>query len=247
MPTFRIVIRGIGLVYNKNGKWKTLFPFAGGKDCHQVILKHDEKDTGVPLAAANRIIEIKANNPSRSSGEGPGLDTFINLTGQHAHDRGLGLVGKWESNSTALVIGDAVLSLEEMTKCRYALVGGSTGQPVYAEVGYSAIAEIVADSISLTAGVEAEAQVFDKSQTLIFDNTCNGKWTSDNGDLTMLYEHVIADRIVSTRRFVIERDPTQDPKGPLPKSAEKILDNPPPGHVGLPCNLFLARNNQDLW
>jgi hypothetical protein len=254
MANFTIIIQGIGLVYMKDGLWKAIFPFGG---CHQVRMKLDPSDIyGIPLAASNGLVEIKATGPKSVAERGEGLEDFVDLTAPYAHAHGIRLRDRWHEKSTVLTIESARLSLKSYTNCRYAIAGSGSAPNRFKEVGYSVKAEIVADEISIYfSGIQTDRNpmVFDSNCTIIFDNTCWGIDTNKLGDLEMLYNQVIQDKEDPKVRFKVMRDPVQNPPSHKETETEstegqsKILDNPKPLEEGLPCNIFLGGDPESLY
>jgi hypothetical protein len=242
MPTFHIIIKGVSLIYQNDDVWTAIFPFAGRKDCHTLKLEVPGKTDAMPLAVPDRELEVTANNPQRPADpQGAGLETFINLNSYYAHDGDLRLKSDWRQHSTFLRIYNAKLSVAELTHCRYSLNENQTVRKSLENIGYSARAEIVSESISIAARDKSiEPVTLSEDCEILFDNSCEGERSYGTGDIGLLYDYVCEDRVTSTRRLSVVRDPSQNPSGLATKGIEKILDNPMPNRIGLPCNIFLG-------
>lgn len=247
MAKVKITIKGIAMSYHKDdGIWKVIFPFnadAGG-DCHNVRFTVDGAATA-PLAAPGRTVSITAHNPKSKFAVGKGYKEFLDLTADYSHDDGVLNWDDWKTRSVFLSMENAVFSLDEMTKSRYALEldGRTTKKSDY--LGYSGIAEIEAERVDIKIS-DMETISITTDAKVIFDNTCEEKTLRDNLDFQMVY-FAVKDKKNPKKEFNLVREPADMPKKNSAGGGSVIVfDNPPEGVPGLPCNKVRISNPKDL-
>lgn len=256
MTQITIKTKGIGLIYQKDGKWKEIFPF--GK-CHEVkfSFKKDDDPNSTepkPWAGKNRKINITVSKAASETAEGDEFDSFLDITGGFAHSNGVKKLENWNENGVLLEIEDAVFSVDEMTNSRYNLhrEDDSLIQEL-GKIGHSGKAVIELQDggfvkISLMEdGSEIESETFafsDGSHTITLDNDCDQTPMLSTSDFEMIY-NVIEDNDPNhkDRKFKIDRHPDDKPKNDAPIGNKDMLStNPLAGEEGLPCHKAVIKN-----
>ncbi|CAN5693943.1 hypothetical protein BH20ACI4_BH20ACI4_25880 [soil metagenome] len=256
MTTITIKTRGIGLIYQKDGKWKEIFPF--GK-CHEVKFRYkkDGESNGTPpksWAGKNRKISITVSKAASQTGEGDGFDNFFDITENLAHKNGIKKTDKWNEKGVLMEIDDAEFSVDEMTLSHYNLHREDDGFiKELGEIGHSGKAVIELQpggfvKISLTEdGNEIEFKTFnfdDGSHTVFFDNDCDLPDERSTSDFQMIYD-IIEDKDPNhkNRKFKIDRHPKDKPKKDKSVENKEILStNPAAGEEGLPCHKAVIKD-----
>lgn len=246
MAEFKIVFKGIGLFYSKNRIWKVIFPF---DNCHEVKFSSDcrERPKGA-LKGAGRQVAITANNPTSQFENGNVFNSFINMTANYSH-RAIKKKRDWNNEAVLVSIENASFSLKELTRSRFGLKRNNQWTLPPNHIGFSAVAVIRADSITISANGAADFPVtFDTDCEITFDNDCErGTSPSENSDIAMIYR-IIEDADDPTVKFTVERhDDDKAPSGG--KSLDKLkvtFNNPFPQEEGLPCHLVGGSDPGDL-
>lgn len=271
MAKIAIIITGIALSYQKDDRWKILFPF---NDCHDIKFSYssgnEDYDFG-PLAKTDRQIEIRTTGPVTSTHSvGTYYDDFIDFTADYSHKDGLEILPDWNQSGISLTIQNALFRLYEFTntKCVLREVSGIVDPIVFGPeiVGYSAMAHIeigeggAVEVVQIDDGVETLIESFSSDALLIFDNNCDE--ISRNSDTEMLYQ-LVKGKDTDTQEFSSVRDPDD-----LPIALPQFLSVKPEGQSkkdiflaeifntensavasgddSVPCHKFRASQSDDL-
>jgi hypothetical protein len=247
MATVNIIIKGIALVYHKDdGLWKIMFPFG---ECHETKFKEGFTDSGIPLAAANRQIRIRAENPSSSFEIDDNYYDFLDLTADYSHVEGVRLKDDWEENAVFMSIENAKLSVHEYTATEHMLLSGNNVTFAPTNIGYSAEAAINCERVVVEVDNHPLfPRVFEQSCTLIFDNDCEQGAEREISDFDMVY-NVVEDAQTAAERFVVTKV-TEDRDFPIvvgtvldEKFDQKYKD---PFAKGLPCHIVRVSKSENL-
>lgn len=240
-------MEGIALTYQKDGLWKTIFPFGGANDCHQVKFLRPKYSQEIPLATPKGTINITTKSPLSTTSSGANFTNFLDLThATYGHSR-LAMNQGWDDHAVLMTIENAVLSQKEATKSRWGLQGGASNQePGY--VGYSGQAVIEAEEIDISVpGFDGFPVTITEDETITIDNRCGLYAYDDNGDLRLLYDFVVHEPgIHAGRELTLVRHPDDASPEKVSVGILAKADNPEPGVVGLPCNKFIASVTADL-
>lgn len=266
MAKITILIEGIALSYQKDNRWKILFPF---DDCHNIKFSYssgsEDQDFG-PLAKANRRIEIRTTGPVISTHSvGTYYNDFIDFTANYSHKDGLEMLPDWNQYGILLTIQNALFRLFEFTNTKSVLreVSGIVDPIVFGPeiVGYSAMAHIETgeggsvELVQIDDGVETPIKSFSSDARLIFDNNCDE--INPNSDTEMLYQ-LVKGKDTDTQRFSSVRDPddphiAQPQFSPIQPQSQSILgidntENPPVASDddSVPCHKFRASKPDGL-
>lgn len=242
MPRLTIVTKGVALAYQKDGLWKTIFPFGGEHDCHRVKFLRQGQEP-MELAQPGRRINIRSSGAATVTAAGNEFNNFIDLTDDNYGHTRLAMKDGWEEHAVFLTMENAVLSQEEATQSRWGLMENGEVVRDFAYVGYSGRAVIEAAEIMIDiTDVPGYPAVVTGDEEIEIDNTCGQHPFEDNGDLALLYRHIIVDPDEPDRRFIVVRLPEHMPF----EITGQGVDNPPEGVEGLPCNKFVASKTDEL-
>lgn len=240
LMTIKIVMKGLGLCYHKDGQWKSILPF---DEFHRVYFSC-EKDgviTHHPTPLANkRSISLTtatarpAEMPSQAN-----FEDFLDLTASYAHDQGIRIKTDWNDRSVLLTIPDAVFSTKEQTEMEYLVFKPGTNYAVdMGKVGLVSEAEInLEDGGSVTVEADGEQLATINYQaganyTITFDNDCPENLKHPENDFVIYYD-IIEDVLDPNLRLEV-----------LAKVAETAVKNTPQvlkdlspsfGHGCRPC------------
>lgn len=116
MAKFTIIIKGISLIYQKNGLWKAIFPFGG---CHYVNFSVKDLIPNIRLAVPNTQIRITSRNASSDTDAGSSFNQFLDLTNaSYSHEK-IMVKNNWPEHSALMSIENAVFSVYETTHSKY--------------------------------------------------------------------------------------------------------------------------------
>lgn len=258
MAKITILIEGIGLIYQKESKWKVLFPFDSQ---HRVkfVWKEGGRNNIQPLAMEGCRINIAVDTPASSHTVNSNVFTeFFNIT--TVHENGVKVKSFWNDLGVLLTIPNSTLSRKDPTNSTFIVTKRGRKIRDLGQIGYSAKAEIeLGEGGRLTveakdaAGVTFFSKVFaDQDFTIKFDNNCPNGAPTEITDFEMLYNILedIPPASTPKRKFSIERYPKPNLESSsdfvnlitiaLKNLFEILNTNLSANEEGVPCHMVIS-------
>lgn len=247
MATVNIIIKGIAMTYHKkDGIWKILFPIG---ECHKLKFKENDNDQGIPLAEANRQIQITTQNAVSEFEINENYSDFLDLTADYSHTDGVKLRDDWSENAVLMSIENAKLSVHEYTETEHMMLKENSVTLAPTQIGYSAQAIISGERIIVNVDNEPGfPKIFEDDCTLIFDNDCGAGETRETSDFDLVYNVVEGTNAMGERYVVTKLDESIDFPIFVGTSfnvagCEKYKD---PFARGLPCHIVRISKSENL-
>jgi hypothetical protein len=270
MAQFKIIIKGIAMVYHKfelDGEWRVILPFGdrfdANNDCHEI--KFFDYEIDEKILAGNKTITFETEGLKNNFKVGAGYDTFIDITAPYAHANGVTRRTDWNDYGVLMTIPQAEFAVYESSLCQYQLMDGNVKRFEPRIIGYCGQATITARALTVLVDGEPVADPYTSSRDLIFDNNCyKYKPMAKPSDFRMIYS--ILDPIRDDF-LEVKRNPIQLPINVIsndegessfsqPKQEEEVkvplippdspIPNPRLYEYGLPCHMVTIGSPEDL-
>ncbi|MGC2238686.1 MAG: hypothetical protein WA584_21205 [Pyrinomonadaceae bacterium] len=117
-----IIIKGVGLSYQKDGVWKIIFPI---DECHRLTLayqKNQEEIVNVgSLATPKSIINLSSVNSKAGIAAASNIHSFIDLTTNYSHQEGIDFREDWRDHGVEMILHNAVISVYSFSDKKFVL------------------------------------------------------------------------------------------------------------------------------